>query len=119
VRLDPRVAADGVTRADLQAQFDLLASVREATGRAVALAARLGEVAGGTDAAKASSARALRAKLVTAGGNYPQPMLIDQLASVWRMVNQADQRPGRDAVLRLDDLRAELGDIEKQAEALR
>jgi photosystem II stability/assembly factor-like uncharacterized protein len=119
VRLDPRVVADGVTRADLQAQFDLLASVREATGRAVALAARLGEVAGGTDAAKASSARALRAKLVTAGGNYPQPMLTDQLASVWRMVNQADQRPGRDAVLRLDDLRAELGDIEKQAEALR
>jgi hypothetical protein len=46
-------------------------------------------------------------------------MLTDQLASVWRMVNQADQRPGRDAVLRLDDLRAELGDIEKQAEALR
>jgi hypothetical protein len=35
------------------------------------------------------------------------------------MANQADQRPGRDAVVRLDDLRGELAAIEKQAEALR
>ena len=56
---------------------------------------------------------------MTAGGNYPQPMLIDQLSNVWRMANQADQRPGRDAFVRLEDLRVELAGIEKQAAALR
>jgi hypothetical protein len=56
---------------------------------------------------------------VTASGSYPQPMLIDQLSSVWRMANQADQRPGRDAFQRLEDLRGELAGLEKQAEALR
>jgi hypothetical protein len=46
-------------------------------------------------------------------------MLIDQLQNVWRMANQADQRPGRDAVVRLDDLRRVLATMEKRAEALR
>jgi hypothetical protein len=81
--------------------------------------AHLDTVAKGSDAAKATAAQALRAELVTAGGNYPQPMLIDQLQNVWRMANQADQRPGRDAVVRLDDLRGELAAIEKRAEAPR
>lgn len=119
VRLDPRVAADGVTQADLEAQQQVLSLVRETTARALALVGRLTSAAGGADAGRASEATALRDKLVTAGGSYPQPMLIDQLANVWRMANGADQRPGGDAVRRLDDLRAELAAIERQAESLR
>jgi hypothetical protein len=119
IRLDPRVVADGVTQADLEAQQHLLASLREAAGRALALSATLADIAKGADATKAKEAAVLRARLVTAGGNYPQPMLIDQLSNVWRMANQADQRPGRDAFVRLDDLRAELADLEKQTAALR
>jgi photosystem II stability/assembly factor-like uncharacterized protein len=119
VRLDPRVVADGVLQADLVAQHQLLTDLRETASRALALSARLAEVAAGADASRAKAAAALRTQLVTAGGNYPQPMLIDQLSSVWRMANQADQRPGRDAFLRFDDLRAELAAIEKQVEALR
>jgi photosystem II stability/assembly factor-like uncharacterized protein len=119
VRLDPRVTADGVTQADLEAQHQLLASVRETASRALALSARLAEAAAGGDPAKARAAATLRTQLVTASGSYPQPMLIDQLSSVWRMANQADQRPGRDAFQRLEDLRGELAGLEKQAEALR
>jgi photosystem II stability/assembly factor-like uncharacterized protein len=119
VRLDPRVVADGVMQADLVAQHQLLTDLREAASRALALSATLAEAAGGADAARAKAAATLRARLVTAGGNYPQPMLIDQFSSVWRMANQADQRPGRDAFLRFDDLRRELAAIEKQAAALR
>jgi len=119
VRLDPRVVADGVTQADLEAQYQLLTGLRETASRALALSARLAEVASSADAAKAKEVAALRARLVTASGNYPQPMLIDQLSSVWRMANQADQRPGRDGVTRFEDLRNELATIEKQAEALR
>jgi hypothetical protein len=119
VQLDPRVAADGVTQADLEAQSVMLAALRETTTRALGLAARLSTLSAGADAATNTRVSTLRARLVTATGNYPQPMLIDQLANIWRMCNQADQRPGADAIARHADLRAELEAIEKQAEALR
>ncbi len=118
VALDPRVVADGVTQADLEVQHQLLTAVRDATTRALTLSAALAQVSAGSDA-RAPQAAALRTQLVTASGNYPQPMLVDQLASIWRMANQADQRPGRDAFLRLDDLTMVLATLEKQAEALR
>ena len=118
-RLDPRVAADGVTQADLEAQQQLLSSVREAASRALALSATLAKLATGGDAVKAKEASALRMRLTTASGPYPQPMLIDQLSNIWRMANQADQRPGRDAFVRLEDLRMELAGLEKQGAALR
>jgi hypothetical protein len=41
-------------------------------------------------------------------GAYPQPMLLSQLNNVQRMVGNADQRLGKDAVDRLDDLAKEL-----------
>jgi len=118
VELDPRVVADGVTQADLEAQHQLLTALRDTTTRALALSATLAQVAAGSDA-RAPQAAALRTQLVTASGSYPQPMLVDQLASIWRMANQADQRPGRDGFLRLDDLTMVLATLEKQAEALR
>ena len=108
-----------MTLADLVAQHQLLTSLREAAGRALALAATLDGIARTGDATKAKDAATLRARLVTAAGSYPQPMLIDQFSNVWRMANQADQRPGQDAVVRFDDLANELTALEKQADALR
>jgi hypothetical protein len=52
--------------------------------------------------------QSLEARLVTAGGSYPQPMLIDQFGNVARMIGQADQKVGRDAFLRYDDLKEQL-----------
>lgn len=113
VKLDPRLEKDGVTPADLREQLELqkkladaVAQGRSAAARLRAARERLGKDAGGTGAAKAIDA--LLARLVTAGGSYPQPMLIDQLANVARMIGQADQKVGRDAFLRYDDLRQEL-----------
>ena len=51
---------------------------------------------------------ALYAKLVTATGPYPQPMLVDQLSYLFSMLNRADQKPGRDAYIRFDELHQEL-----------
>ena len=45
-------------------------------------------------------------------------MLIDQLSNVARMAGQADQKPGRDASLRLDDLLKELAGIKAAAAKL-
>jgi hypothetical protein len=58
---------------------------------------------------------AVIAKLQTAGGSYPQPMLIDQFTAVARMLGQADQKPGRDAYERFDDLVKELEAVQAEA----
>jgi hypothetical protein len=61
---------------------------------------------------------ALEARLVTPGGMaYPPRKLIDQLANVYRMIGEADQKIGRDAFTRFADLRKELDQILAAAEA--
>jgi len=120
VRIDPRAAASGVTQADLQGQLDLALKLRDTTAGAASLASKIA-AAGQAAAANAPAARALRAlhgRLVTAGGVYPQPMLIDQLANVAAMIGQADQKVGRDAFTRFEDLAKELAAIEAEAAKL-
>ncbi|HOQ61741.1 MAG TPA: hypothetical protein PKZ08_14040, partial [Vicinamibacterales bacterium] len=120
VRIDPRVAAAGVTQADLQEQLDLALAIRDAMSGASALASKIA-AAGQAATANAASARALQSlhgRLVTAGGAYPQPMLIDQLANVALMISQADQKVGRDAFARFEDLSKELAAVEAEAARL-
>jgi hypothetical protein len=120
VRVDPRVAASGVTQADLQEQVDLLLKLRDAMGDAQAVAARLRAAgdAARADAARGKAVQALVDRLVTANIVYPTPMLIDQLSNVVRMAGQADQKPGRDALLRYEDLMKELAAITAAAAKL-
>jgi len=120
VRIDPRVAAAGVTQADLQEQLDLALKVRDAIAEARALGSKL---AAAREAAPAGSgsARALQAlldRVVTAAVVYPQPMLIDQLSNVARMVGQADQKVGRDAFVRFEDLMKEWAAVKAEAARL-
>ena len=49
---------------------------------------------------------------------YPTPMLIDQLSNVTRMAGQAEQKPGRDAFQRYDDLMKEFAAIKAAAAKL-
>ncbi len=123
VLIDPRVAADGITQQDLEAQLALNLRIRDAISEARKAAHRIAEVrtalkerleAGG-DADVAERSRrldrqlgALEDRLVTAEDRYPQPMLIDQLQYLYGMTNGADQRPGADAYARLDELAAQL-----------
>lgn len=51
---------------------------------------------------------AIYLKLVTATGPYPQPKLVDQISYLFSMLNRADQKPGRDAYVRFDELNQEL-----------
>ena len=81
VKIDRRVTADGVTQADLEEQTALLLKVRDAMSEARALSAMVRD-----------SRKDFYDKLVTAEGPYPQPMLIDQLSNIARMVGQADQK---------------------------
>jgi photosystem II stability/assembly factor-like uncharacterized protein len=122
VKLDPRVAADGVTIADLQEQFDLLRRIQAVSADARETAARISRAArnlsSGGNSAAVASLDALRARLVTAGGAYPEPMLIDQLASIARMAGSADQKVGRSAFEYLAELEKELAAIKAEAAKL-
>jgi photosystem II stability/assembly factor-like uncharacterized protein len=107
VRLDPRVAADGVTEKDLDEQLALNRRIADAMAAAGDGAARVQQALKSRpdDAALV----ALRDALVTAPGSYPQPKLIDQLGNLYRMTTAADQKLGRDAFERFADLERELG----------
>jgi photosystem II stability/assembly factor-like uncharacterized protein len=122
VKIDPRVAADGVTLADLQEQLDLLRQVQaaasDARSTAQALAAAVQKL-GGEGGAKADRLRALHAKLVTGGGAYPQPMLIDQLSNIARMAGSADQKVGRSTYEYLDELKKTLKGIQEESARLK
>jgi hypothetical protein len=120
VRIDPRVAAEGVTQADLQEQLDLALKVRDAVADARALGSTL-TAARQAMRPGAPNARALQAlvdRVVTADVVYPQPMLVDQLSNIARMIGQADQKVGRDAFVRFDDLMKELAAVKAEAARL-
>lgn len=51
-------------------------------------------------------------QLVTPEGIYMTPMLIDQLRYLRSMLNQADQRPGKDAYERYDELKNRFSNIQ-------
>ena len=46
-------------------------------------------------------------ELKTQEGTYMRPMLIDQIRYLQAMLSRADQRPGNDAYLRLNELRSQ------------
>ncbi|MDH5759809.1 MAG: hypothetical protein OEZ65_09495 [Gemmatimonadota bacterium] len=111
VLMDPRVAADGVTVADLREQFDLSLAVIAAMEDAGATIDRL--EAAMEDAGEGDLQRQLdeiHAALVTDETitSYPQPMLAAQLQYLYSNLQTADQKPGADPAARLVELKAEL-----------
>jgi hypothetical protein len=108
------VAADGVTHADLYAQWTYNLQARDVVSTARRTSDAIDKAREALDEGDADRAvlDQLHALLVTSdAGSYPPPMLLDQLSYLYSMTNRADQRPGRDAYIRLDQLRAELADI--------
>jgi len=110
VLVDPRVTGDGVTQADLIAQESLSLQVRDTLSMANRLAERIRKARESAETGRKNKEKlvALYTKLVTAKGPYPQPKLVDQLSYLSSMLNRADQKPGRDAYMRFDELNHEL-----------
>ena len=110
VLIDPRVADDGVTRADLVAQESLSLRVRDILSMANRAAERTRKARESAEISRKNKERlaVLYAKFVTAEGPYPQPMLVDQISYLSSMLNRADQKPGRDAYVRFEELNREL-----------
>ncbi|MDH5315599.1 MAG: hypothetical protein OEW44_03905, partial [Gemmatimonadota bacterium] len=104
VRADPRVTAEGITDAMLTEQMALAVRIRDAITEARKTAARVRTLKASATGAGAATLAEVETEFFTASGPYPTPMLLDQLNYLASMLEGADQRPGRDAYERLDEL---------------
>lgn len=110
VRIDPRVAADGVTIADLEAQRAFNLEVADQIDKAWLAIAKIDSALGEPGNANEMLSK-IRALLVTDDSDsYPEPMLIDQFGYLYGFTTQGDHRPGRDAYQRLETLRGQLSE---------
>ncbi|HSB09530.1 MAG TPA: hypothetical protein VLM38_08595 [Blastocatellia bacterium] len=114
VLIDPRVAEDGVTVADLQEQFEHNMRMRELVNAANQLAARVREaqakLRGGaeTDGERANRVNAIADKLFTPATRYSKPGLQTHITYLAGMTANVDQKIGRDAIQRYEVLKREL-----------
>lgn len=124
VRIDPRVAEDGVTPADLKEQFDhgvrVAALVAEA-GRTVARVRQAQQQFGSgatADPAKMKAVTALADQLNTQPIRYGKPGLQAHIQYISRLGLGVDQKVGRDAIERYGVLKTELDKIIEQLNAI-
>jgi photosystem II stability/assembly factor-like uncharacterized protein len=113
VLIDPTVANDGVTVADLKEQFEHNLRMRELVTGVNQTIARLREAqsrfkGAGGNAEKAKQLEALAEKLLTQPVRYGKPGLQAHIAYLARMTSRADQKIGRDALERYAELKKEL-----------
>ena len=116
VMIDPRVAEDGVTLADLQEQFDHNMRMRELVNAVNQLVTRVRDAqaklkSNGGDAEKLNTLTAIAGKLLTEPVRYGKPGLQAHITYLASMTANVDQKIGRDAVERYAALKKELDDL--------
>ena len=114
VLIDPRVAADGVTVADLQEQFEHNMRMREMVTAVNQLATRVREAqnklrnTAGAEPERVARVKELAAKLLTEPVRYGKPGLQAHITYLAGMTSNVDQKIGRDAMERYQVLKKEL-----------
>ena len=112
VQIDPRVADDGVSVADLREQFEHNMRVRELVNVVNQLASRVREAQARLGVESATDAlNAISAKLFTPSVRYSKPGLQAHITYLAGMTANIDQKVGRDAIERYEVLRKELEEI--------
>ena len=121
---DPRILRDGITLEDLREQFAHNIRVRDLVSDANKTVARLRSAqqrlrsATGADADKLAKLNELASHLVTPLIRYSKPELMTHITYLYSMTNGADQKPGKDAVERLQVLRKELEERKKELDRI-
>lgn len=124
VLIDPRVADDGVTVADLQEQYEHNMRMRELVNTVNQIAARVREAqaslrtGSGTDGDKANRVNAIAAKLFTPPVRYSKPGVQAHITYLAGMTANIDQKIGRDAIERYEVLRKELDEIRAELDGV-
>jgi hypothetical protein len=117
VLIDPRVAEDGVTLADLQEQFEHNMRTRELMTSVNQLVARVREAqtkmrtTSTTEGDAVNRLNAIAAKLISEPVRYGKPGLQAQITYLAGLTANVDQKIGRDAIERYEVLRKELDAI--------
>jgi hypothetical protein len=112
LKIDPRVAADGVTVADLQAQYDLAVRILAAMADCSALIEKVNAAIQTT--AEGGHARGMLEEILRAlvtdpnESSYPQPMLADQFQYLYSNMVGVEQKPSGEMTKRLEVLKEEL-----------
>jgi photosystem II stability/assembly factor-like uncharacterized protein len=114
VLIDPRVAADGVTVADLQEQFEHNMHMRELVSGVNQLATRIREAQ--NKSPNDARLNALAAKLFTEPVRYGKPGLQAHVSYLASMTANVDQKIGRDAVERYAVLKKEFEALRAEAD---
>jgi photosystem II stability/assembly factor-like uncharacterized protein len=118
LKLDPRLAEDGVTVADLKEQYDQNMHARDLVNEMNRVANRVRlartKLRSGGDPAQLKKVEELGVAIFGAGEGirYGQPGLQTNVTYLASMTGRADQRIGRDAIDRLATLRRELDAVE-------
>ena len=117
VKIDPRVAKDGVTVADLAEQTKFALKVRDAAGRGAAAVAARAPGARREARRSGEAAERLGAARRPRAGPYEDQMFIDQMSNINREIGQADQKVGASAYERFNELMKEWTALKADAEA--
>jgi hypothetical protein len=123
VLIDPRVAADGVTAADLQEQFDHNIRMREMVTSVNQLISRVREGqnrlrSSAADKEKLDSLNAVATKLTTEAVRYGKPGLQAHITYLASMTANVDQKIGRDAIERYAVLKKELESLRAEVDRI-
>jgi photosystem II stability/assembly factor-like uncharacterized protein len=129
VLIDPRVAADGVTLADLQEQFEHNQRTRALVSEVNQLVVRVREAQNklrdanssattGNGGVSAEALNAIAAKLLTEPVRYGKPGLQAHITYLAGMTANVDQKIGRDAIQRYEVLKKELDAVRAEVDRL-
>jgi len=123
LRADPRLARDGVTGAVMAEQLahnvrvrDLVSEANLLAERMKAARTRLTKQGGGAADSTLAALEPLERRLVAESVRYGRPGLQTQIAYLYEMNLNADQKVGRDAVARYATLRRELDALRRDVD---
>jgi ElaB/YqjD/DUF883 family membrane-anchored ribosome-binding protein len=111
VLIDPRLAEEGLTAADLQEQFRHNMTMQAMVEEVNTLVDRVESALEGSTGSRAQQLQEVHARLVTNPIRYSPPGLQDHIQYLAGMTSRVDQKVGRDAFERRQVLRAELDEI--------
>ena len=116
VLIDPRVAADGVTLADLQEQFEHNMRMRDLVNNVNQLVNRVKQAQ--EKSRNDTRLNAIAAKLLTEPVRYGKPGLQAHITYLASMTANVDQKIGRDAIERYEVLKKEFEAIRAEADQI-
>jgi len=122
VLIDPRIAAEGVTNADLVEQYEHNVKMRELQAAVTQLVSRARDARGrlqnatGADADKAKQVQTIYDKLVNTpeGIRYNKPGLQEHVQYLAGMTANTDQKIARDAISRYAELKKEFDGLKAE-----